>query len=81
MKLQSVLVLLLSTSVFGFPSVNKDDNTGLGVLDNVVNGLTDGSDIQSVVIEKVKEGVAKIDKLMKDVEVKITEIAKDISTY
>jgi hypothetical protein len=78
MKLQSVLVLLLSTTVFGFPRVNKDDNTGLGVLDNVVKGLTDGSDIQSVVIDKVKEGVAKIDKLMKDVEVKITEITKDI---
>lgn len=78
MKLQSFLVLLLSTSVFCFPSVNKDDNTGLGVLGKVVKGLSDGSDIQSVVIEKVKEGVAKIDKLMKDIEVKIAEISKDI---
>ena len=75
--MQCVLVLLLSTSVFGFPSVQKD-NTGLGVLTNFVEGLTDGSDIQELVMDEIKKGVARIGELMKDVEIKIAEITKDI---
>jgi len=78
MKVQGVLVLLLSTSVFGFPSVQKDDNTDLGVLNNVVKGLTDGSDIQTVVMDEIKKRIARIGKLMKEVEIKMAEITKDI---
>jgi len=104
MKLQNVLVLLLSASVLGFPSTvteddanlgllnnvdkveegvtemdtpmeevevssDKDKTAGLGILNNVVKGLTKGSNIQNVAIDKVEEGVTEIEKPMKEVEV------------
>merc|ERR1712184_191305 len=50
-------------------SSEKDKTDDLGLLNNVVKGLTKGSNIQNVAIDKVQEGVTEIEKPMKEVEV------------
>lgn len=75
MKLQSVLVLLLSTSVLGFPytwfqwTVTEDDaNVSIDQVEEGVNIMSLAKNNQSVIIDKVEEGVTEIDIPIEEVE-------------
>ena len=71
------LVLLLATSCCTLctcKATQPDD----GMLEEVVDTLTNGTTIQKLIIRKIKESVAKIDELMKDMERRLSEISADI---
>jgi tetrahydromethanopterin S-methyltransferase subunit B len=53
-------------------------NFGIEIIDNVIDSMSKGTNIQKTVIENVKTAISKVDSLMREVEAKLVSLAADI---
>jgi len=78
------IAMFMATCSVALPMPQKNeavdivkDNVG-GVIDQVMDMMNNGTDIQGTIIKNVKNTVAKVDQLMKDVENKLVALTADI---
>ena len=76
------IVLLLGTSSFALPRMKRDLNIwkdfGIAIVDEFVDSMTNGTAIQTTIIDNVNEIVSELDALMQQVEDKLVTLTAEI---
>ena len=76
------IVLLLGTSSFALPRMKRDldiwKDVGIAIVDEFVDSMTNGTAIQTTIIDNVNEIVSELDELMQQVEDTLVTLTAEI---